>query len=158
MNISKRILSLIAICLLVTCMCACSSKTSGNTTSDEIDTSNTITESYDEEIDGAEIKEKTSKLEDFFGTWIATSEVAEYYYGNVTLTIKDGGKWEGIITDEDISGKWVQDGNTLKLSSELYNCTLFFSESGKLIMQEFIGDDPDDETDDDYLNTVLIKK
>ena len=118
---------------------------------DEIDTSNTTTEYYDEELGDYEIKKVNQDKDAFYGTWIATSEVAEYYYGNVTITVKKGGKWSGIVTDEKLSGTWTKNDEGLSLTSELLDVTLSFTDAGKLIMQEDTGDG-------DIVTTVLIKK
>ena len=92
---------------------------------------------YDEEVEGAEISFKdAANEEDFYGSWSAESGHSLYLYGNVDLTIEEGGKWHGNIVDEDTEGTWTFDGKSMKLTSELFEVTLTFAEDGKLIMQE----------------------
>ena len=60
--------------------------------------------SFDEEEEGADIVKVEAPDEDFYGTWTATSGMALYLYGNIDITIKEGGTWSGNITEEDMSG------------------------------------------------------
>lgn len=107
---------------------------------------------FEEESEDAVLNFKPSKREDFYGSWEATSGQAMYLYGNADITIKENGTWKGNLADEDVSGTWEFDGTAVKLSSDLYNASLSFTEDGKLIMQE------DRAEDGTYLNTVMTKK
>lgn len=118
---------------------------------DEIDTSNTTTDYFDEELGDMDFGKVNKDEKSFYGTWIATSEVAEYYYGNVTITVEKGGKWKGIVTDEKLTGTWTKNNNGLSLTSELLDVTLSFADTGNLVMQEDTGDG-------DIITTVLIRK
>lgn len=117
---------------------------------DEEDYDNGI--SFEEEAEGADLHFKAVPVEDFFGSWSATSGQAMYMYGNVDLDIKANGTWTGNIAEEDLSGKWEADKDHLNMTSDLINFTLSFTDGGKLIMQE------DREEDGELLNTVLTKK
>ena len=110
---------------------------------------------YDEEVEGAEISFKdAANEEDFYGSWSAESGHSLYLYGNVDLTIEEGGKWHGNIVDEDTEGTWTFDGKSMKLTSELFEVTLTFAEDGKLIMQE---DREGNGNSEDFINIVLTK-
>ena len=107
---------------------------------------------FDEEADGAELSFSKSDVNNYYGTWVATSDQALFLYGKIKLTIKDNKTWSGIVVDEEESGTWTFDGTAMKLSSEFFNVSLSFTEDGKMIMQE------DREGDGEYLNTVLTKQ
>lgn len=112
--------------------------------------------SYEEELEGAEITFKDSASEeDFYGTWIADSGHALFLYGDLELTIEEGGNWHGVVVDEEEQGTWTFDGKSVKLTSEYFEATLIFAEDGKLIMQE---DREGTGNSEDFLNTVLTKK
>ncbi|MBQ3428625.1 MAG: hypothetical protein IJH28_02475 [Mogibacterium sp.] len=106
---------------------------------------------FEEEIEGAQLSFRSSEESEFMGSWTSTSGQAHYLYGNIDLDIEKGGKWTGNVADEDLSGSWTFDGTYLSLSSDLFNVTLAFTESGKLVMQE------DRSGDGTYLNTVLTR-
>ena len=107
---------------------------------------------FNEELEGAELSFKDAKAEDFYGSWVATSGQSLFMYGNVDLTISDGGKWHGNVAGEDLEGSWDYADNSLNLSNELFNAKLSFTKDGKLIMQE------DREGNGEYINAVLSKK
>ncbi|MBR2706541.1 MAG: hypothetical protein IKE74_04785 [Mogibacterium sp.] len=108
--------------------------------------------SYDEELEGAELKFGDAKQEDFYGKWTATSGQSEYMYGNVDLLIGEDGKWKGNVAEENISGTWTYGGNSMLLNSENFNVKLSFTTDGKLIMQE------DRDGTGEFINVVLTKK
>ncbi len=111
---------------------------------------------YDEELEGAEIDFKDSANEsDFYGSWAADSGHSKFMYGDLDLTIEEGGKWKGVIVDEEMEGTWTFDGQSVKLSSDFFNASLIFAEDGKLIMQE---DRDGSGNPADFINTVLTKK
>lgn len=99
---------------------------------------------YDVEDDGAEPVYVKHDKEDFVGNWVATSNRAEYSWGNVNLKIMEGGKWKGNITEEDMHGKWTPYGKgvLLKDSDELINWTLYFTAEGTLVFED--NEDPGD--------------
>lgn len=112
---------------------------------------------FDEEEEGAEIVKAEAPDEDFYGTWTATSGMALYLYGNIDITIKEGGTWTGNITEEDLSGTWTRDGVDLHVVSDDGDIDFLFAftEDGKLVMQRDVADDGEEA---DYVNTVLTKK
>jgi hypothetical protein len=105
---------------------------------------------YDEEQEGAQIQNAPSTIAMYIGSWTATSDMAQFLYGNVDLTIKEDGTWKGNITGDDIGGKWVQQGNQLHMQSKVFDFDLAFSTSGKLIMTE--------KNPDGDIHTVLVRK
>ena len=108
---------------------------------------------FDEEMDGAEITTQKKSVEDFVGSWEATSGQAKYQYGNVDFTINADGTWTGNITEEDFEGKWEESGDGIRLKSDIFECTLAFTDKGVLVMQY----DPEDETGE-LVTSVLTKK
>ena len=97
---------------------------------------------YANEQEDADVREKKASQDDFFGSWTAKSDRAEYLYGNIDLTIKPDGTWTGNVTEEDWSGKWEYNGTGITLSSDIINCDLFFASDGVLMFRDH--DDPDD--------------
>lgn len=91
---------------------------------------------FEEEEEDAEITVKDADKADFFGKWEAKSGAAHYYYGKIEITVKEDGTWEGVITDENLSGTWEEQGQGLYLTSDIFNCTLNFSSSGNLMLKE----------------------
>lgn len=113
--------------------------------------------SFDEEEEGADIVKVEAPDEDFYGTWTATSGMALYLYGNIDITIKEGGTWSGNITEEDMSGTWTREGTDLHVVSDDGDIDFLFAftEGGNLVMQR---DTADEGEEADYVNTVLTKK
>ena len=101
---------------------------------------------YQWEEDGAELISVPHKKEDFIGNWKATSNQAEYLWGNVDLKIREGGKWSGNITEEDLHGKWFSDGTgiILKDSEKIINWRLYFTPDNILVFEEI--EEPGDAT------------
>lgn len=95
------------------------------------------------EADGAEPIMKPHKEEDFYGKWSATSDHAQYLFGNVDLSIRDDGTWVGNITEEAYSGKWKYDGSEINLrDTEGYiNWKMYFVEDGAMMFKDM--DDPE---------------
>ncbi len=97
---------------------------------------------YDNEIEGAEVKEKTADESEFYGKWEATSKRAAYLYGSLSFNIKKNGKWDGIVSDEKFSGEWEYNGTGITLSSELVNCDMFIADNDVMMLRDH--DIPDD--------------
>lgn len=91
---------------------------------------------YNNEQDGAEIRETKADVAKFYGNWEASSDKAKYLYGNLNLKINKDGTWSGNITEEDFSGKWATNGTGITLSSEIINCDLFYTEDGSLMFRD----------------------
>lgn len=104
--------------------------------------------SYDQEVEGAEIKKMPSDSSSFIGSWTAPSDKAAYLYGNIDITIKEDGTWTGNITGETMSGKWKDGGDSILVQNDLINYQLVKDSSGKVVLV-----DPRRE-----LNTVLVRK
>lgn len=100
------------------------------------DTSIFNNELYDKELEGSVVHEAKKSESDFFGTWVATSDRAEYLYGNINLTIHEDGTWTGNVTEEDFSGTWKYNGKSITLHSELVDYNLLYDESGVLLFQD----------------------
>ncbi len=109
--------------------------------------------SFEEEDDGAELTFVSASVSEFYGTWKSTSGQADYFYGGVKITIKKDKTWKGTITDEDYSGVWSTRNGGLYLTSDVFNCNLRFTDTGKLIMQQDYGDE-----DVDPVAVVLTKQ
>ena len=90
---------------------------------------------YDSEEDGAEVVKKEHPAEDFYGSWKATSKRSAYMYGNVDITIKEDGTWNGNVTEEDFHGKWTYDNGAvvIKDSEDIIDFTLFYNDDGYLM-------------------------
>ena len=108
---------------------------------------------FEEEEEDAVITPKKAQESDFVGRWEATSGQSAYYYGNVELNIKENGTWTGNITEEPLTGKWVRKDAGIYLTSEIFNCTLEFTQEGSLIMLEDYED-----SDEEPVVVVLTKK
>lgn len=115
--------------------------------------------SFEEEEEDADIVAVEAPDADFYGTWTATSDMANYLYGNIDITIKDDGTWTGNITETDFKGSWEKEGNSLHVVSDDGDIDFLFSftENGTLVMQRDISDE-DEDGDAEYVNTVLTKK
>lgn len=110
---------------------------------------------FDEEGEFAEINTEKVSQENFYGSWTATSGKAMYLFGNFDITIKSDGSWSGNIADEPLKGKWVQNGDGLSLTSELFDFDLAFTKEGALVMKHV----PDDDYEEsDPIIIVLTKK
>ena len=159
----KRILALLMASLCVAILVSCGS---GGDYVDDAGTLEDMTDEetaeyldngivFEEEDEDAELSFKEAAETDFLGSWEATSGNAIYKYGNVDLNIEENGKWTGNVADEDLTGTWKIDGNSMVLESELFGARLSFTEDGKLIMQE---DREGEDNPENYINTVLTKK
>ena len=110
---------------------------------------------FEEEDEDADIVPAESKESDFYGTWEAVSDYALYLYGNFELTIEPGGKWRGNITDENMTGKWKMEGNSMHVVNDWIDVSLVFTPDGTLVMQRNAADEDEDES---TLNTVMVRK
>ena len=145
----KRYLSLIIIIALISFpLIACADKTPSEPDPSEPGTTEDI--DYSEEDDEYEIQKKESAASDYFGTWIATSDKAEYLYGNVEITVNEDKSWTANITGLDLDGDWEDNGDSLHMNNELFSFDLAFSESGNLILIET--------NNGDEITTVLSRK
>lgn len=108
---------------------------------------------FDEEDEEYTLKTKKVLPTKFIGKWEATSGQALYQYGNVDLDVKDNQTWTGNIADDDLKGKWEEEGDGIYLTSEFFNCHLYFTDKDVLVMQY-----QPDENEEDYITTVLTKK
>lgn len=160
----KTILCIILALLLCFSMTSCKSKNSDVSDDDaitksEIDDPTAVDYDngiyFDEEDEEAELSLKHHPIEDYCGTWEATSGQSHYWYGNVLLTVKSNGTWSGVITEEELSGKWTEKDEGLYLTSDLFDCYLSYTDTGKLVMRYLMDvDDPDEE----YIVSVLTRK
>lgn len=98
---------------------------------------------YASEEDGAEVVKKSHDLEDFYGTWKATSDRAEYLFGNIDITIKKNGMWKGNITEENFRGKWSYERGQLFIKDfeEIIDYTMFFNDKGIMLVVD--NEDPE---------------
>ncbi|MBE6019472.1 MAG: hypothetical protein E7230_03925 [Clostridiales bacterium] len=109
--------------------------------------------SFEEEDDEAVIEKVETEVSKYFGSWEATSDMALYLYGNIDITVKEDGTWEGNITGEPLGGTWEDKGDHLHMNdtlAELFDFDLAFDKGGHLILI--------DTDNDDEVHTVLTKK
>lgn len=107
---------------------------------------------FDEEADGAEIVAKKKSVDNYVGSWKATSGQSLYQYGNVDLNVKEGGKWSGNVSDVDLEGEWNETSEGIHLTSSIFDCELMFTDSNVLVMRYTPNNDGN------YLTTVLTKQ
>ena len=90
--------------------------------------------------DETALKEKAAKMnqeeENFYGTWVATTEKAEYLYGNLELTITEDGTFTGNVTEEDFSGTWKKTDTGIRFDSELLSGELYFGDKCKMVIYD----------------------
>ncbi len=111
----------------------CGDKDNG---SDEPGTPTETTQNADEQVLKEKAAEMNKKEESFYGTWVATSQQAEYLYGNLEITIKEDGTFTGNVTEEDFSGKWEKTDKGIKFDSEILSGELFFGNKCKLVIYD----------------------
>ena len=117
--------------------------------SDEVSEAVERDPALDKEIEGAKIRQKKSKPEKFYGSWKASSEKAEFLYGNVDLHINEDGTWTGNVTEIDLEGKWTPSGKgiNIKDTEGLIDWNLFLTTDGTMMFED--NEDPD--------NPVVLK-
>ena len=148
----KYIISIMMILMLCLTACTDTLAPSGNPADDDLNSYENNDVMHEEEFEGAELSFKNTEKDNFIGTWFADSAQAEYLYGNVELSIKKGGVWTGVITDEKLTGTWQYKDGSLYLHNELIDLKLSFTKDNTLIMQEVRDDEGEP------INTVLKKK
>lgn len=166
-SVLMRLFSLFLILMLGLSLISCSSggsEDSEGSEGTEIEEPDVIDEddsspgiAFEEEAEDEDLHFIKSEDSDFYGTWSATSDLAEYYYGNFTITINPDGTWKGDITDEPMTGKWTRDGNFINITNEYIDLTLAFADTGNLILRRNVSDETGDE-EDEFINTVLIRQ
>ncbi|MBR0469103.1 MAG: hypothetical protein IJJ16_05295 [Mogibacterium sp.] len=108
---------------------------------------------FDEEDDEAVIEKVETDASEYFGEWEATSDMAQYLYGSIEVTVKEDGAWEGEVTELPIGGTWEYLGDHMHMTDtveELFDFDLAFNKNGHLILI--------DTSNGDEINTVLTKK
>ena len=102
------------------------------------------------EVEEAVIVSRTASEDEFVGSWTATSEKAEYLYGNIDLRINDDKTWKGNVTEISLRGKWVpyQEGIRIKDSDGLIDWKLYFTLDNVMLMEDI--EDPG--------NPIVLKK
>lgn len=104
----------------------------------------------DKEIEDAEIVAREASDDEFYGSWTAPSEKAEYLYGNIDLTIKSNRTWKGNVTNISLKGSWepYEGGIHIKDKEGLINWKLYFTEDNVMLMEDI----------DDLGNPIVLKK
>ena len=104
----------------------------------------------DKEIEDAEIVAREASDDEFYGSWTAPSEKAEYLYGNIDLTIKSNRTWKGNVTNISLKGTWepYEGGIHIKDKEGLINWKLYFTDDNVMLMEDL--DDPG--------NPIVLKK
>ena len=81
--------------------------------------------------------EEMNKEEDnFYGRWVATSERAEYLYGNLEITVNEDGTFTGNVTEEDFSGTWEKVDKGIEFKSELLSGKLYFGKTCRMVIYD----------------------
>lgn len=104
----------------------------------------------DKEVEDATIVSRTATEDEFYGTWSAISEKAEYLYGNIDLKINEDKTWKGNVTEISLKGKWkpYQGGIRIKDSDGLIDWKLYFTMDNVMLMEDL--EDPG--------NPIVLKK
>ena len=90
---------------------------------------------YRNEEEGRKLVTIPHDEEDYVGIWDATSDYAQYLYGNVNIRINEDHTWSGNITGEDFRGKWRHNGSfvIIKDGDDIINWKLYFVTDGSLM-------------------------
>lgn len=107
---------------------------------------------FDEENEGVEIETKKTAVDEFVGSWTATSDQAMYQFGNVDINVKADGKWDGNIATEEMEGTWTETPDGIHLTNSFFDCDLKFTSNNVLVMLYSPA------RDGDYITTVLTAK
>ena len=91
---------------------------------------------YDNEQEGAEVREKKADVKDFYGKWVADSDRAAYLYGNLNIMIRPDYTWKANISEEDFTGKWEYNGTGITLTNEFITYDLFYAQDGTLMFRD----------------------
>lgn len=152
----KRILCVILALILVLVLFLCIKNSKSADTSEETEvTAEDSTAGQDNEIffyeesDSAVIVPQKKAVDEFIGSWTATSARASYQYGMVNITIEEGGTWNGYIAYEDLKGTWTEIEDGIHLTSDLFDGDLKFTKDDVLVMLYSPNEDGN------YLVTVL---
>lgn len=145
---NKKLISLFLVCLLILTAALLSSckkekeeKASGVSTG----LKQQMKESEDFEDPSLKNEEDTAVLvntphpeEDYIGKWTATSDHAEWLYGNVNLKINEDHTWSGNITEESYTGRWTytSEGVVIKDKKGYINWKLYFVADGSLVFED----------------------
>ncbi len=110
----------------------------GQQTSEETADNESTDPAYDYEIEDAEIVSRAAEEKEFYGSWTATSEKAEYLYGNIDLTIKDSKTWKGKVTNISVKGTWepYEDGIRIKDQEGLIDWKLYYTDDDVLLVED----------------------
>lgn len=145
---NKKIISLFLVCLLISSAALLSSckkeeeeKPSGVSTGlkQQMKESEDFEDpAYKNEEDTAVLVNTPHPEEDYIGKWTASSDHAEWLYGNVNLKINDDHTWSGNITDESYSGRWTytNQGVVIKDTKGYINWKLYFVADGSLVFED----------------------
>ena len=84
---------------------------------------------FKEEDEDAHLAFVGKDVDDYVGTWTATSDKAIYLYGNLDVTVNADGTWTGNVTGEKIGGNWKQVGDRLHMENELFSFDMAYESS-----------------------------
>lgn len=99
---------------------------------------------FEEEEEEATLKFKKTDATKFLGTWKSTSGHANYYYGGIKITINSDNTWKGTVTGDSYSGNWVAKDGGLYLTGDVFNFTLNFTDTGRMVFQQDYDDNSTD--------------
>lgn len=150
---SAKFIALLIALLMVLSFSACSN----NSSSESQDSGSDVQQQeqqdegvYIEEDEEADVIKVDSDLSQFYGTWTALSEKAQYMYGNVDITVNEDNTWSANITGEKLKGKWSDEGDHIHMANELFSFDIALTANGNVVMIEAM--------DDGDLVTVLTHK
>ncbi|MBQ6401024.1 MAG: hypothetical protein IJI20_01920 [Firmicutes bacterium] len=84
----------------------------------------------------SEARELNKNIDNFIGTWEATSEEAKNLYGHLKITINDNGTFDADVTDEKFSGTWTKIDGGISYTSELMSGKIYYGETCRMIIED----------------------
>lgn len=84
----------------------------------------------------SEARELNKNIQNFVGTWEATSEEARNLYGHLRITINDDGTFDADVTDEKFSGTWTKIDGGISYTSELMNGKIYYGDTCRMIIED----------------------
>ena len=96
-------------------------------------------------------------VNNFYGTWVATSETAKMFYDHLYITINEDGTFDADVADEKFSGPWKKIDGGIEYTSDLMQgktCKMTIENEGLNVTMKHLkdGEKPEslDKEDEDY--------
>lgn len=142
-NIEKKPKSRLLLILLMALMVAfaaglTSCGSDEEVTDDDIDYA--MNEGSDDSIkadpkDIAEAQALNKDVDNFIGTWKASSSEAENLYGSLEFTINEDGTFEADVTEEHFTGTWTKVDQGISYTGELMKGSMYYGDFGKMVIE-----------------------